>query len=105
MRPLSDIPQMCTTLISLTQQGVLGSVCAAGMLICSWKGRRCQRVGRQEEIKQEFLLHIHTCTHHPFQINPDLLPSLKNAECNTKIWQVRRLQRGSHTVADPKSCP
>lgn len=49
--------------------------------------------------------HIHTCTHHPSQINSDLLLSLKNTECNTQIWQVKRLQGGSHTEADPNVCP
>lgn len=52
MRLLSDIPQMCTALIFLTQQGVLGLVCAAGIRMCSWKGRLwlCQCVGRQKEM-------------------------------------------------------
>lgn len=83
MRLLSDIPQMCTALIFLTQQGVLGLVCAAGIRICSWKGRLCQCVVRQKEIKREFLHSI--CTQHAFQIKSDSLLSLKNADCNNQI--------------------
>ena len=41
-------------------------------------------------------LHIHTCTHRPFQIHSDLLPSLKNAECNPHIWQVKNAERHSY---------
>lgn len=63
------------------------------MLSACWQTR-----GDQARLSS---LHIHTCTHHAFQINSDLLLSLKNAECNTQIWQVKRLQRGSHTEASP----
>lgn len=105
MRRLCDIPQMCTALISLTQHGVLGLVCAAGMLICSWKGRRCQRVGRQEEIKQEFLLSIFTPVHivpfkyiliycHPWKML-NVIPTFGR-------WRV---QRGTCMEADTNSCP
>lgn len=105
MRPLCDIPQMCTALISLTQHGVLGLVCAAGILICSWKGRRCQRAGRQEEIKQEFLLSIFT----PVRIVP-----FKYILIYCHPWKMLnviptfcrwRVQRGTRMEAATNSCP
>lgn len=51
--------------------------------LCSWKGRLCQCVVRQKEIKREFLHSI--CTQHAFQIKSDSLLSLKNADCNNQI--------------------
>lgn len=106
MRCLFDISQMCTALISLTQQRGLGLVCAAGMLICSWKSRRCQPVGRQE-IKQDFLLlHLHPCTHHSFKKKKfNILPPSTNSGCNAQICQLRRLQRGGRQRLIQAPCP
>lgn len=105
MHPLSDISETCRALISLTQQGAVGLMCTAGMLICSWKGRRSHPVGRQEEIKQDFLLSIFTPVHIIPLKKKIQFPSLKNAECNIQIWQGKRLKRGNNTKADPNACP